>query len=245
MLLPAAVAAAASVGQGGTSALFLESVPGLEDWHEIAGGYGGFPAASAGATPAGAALAGGAAVPANKHFCGGCCAHWTTENTTGRARVSLDFRLVPGPLFRRVSVEGGRAEGGQLDVYRQRPGYYSRARRVKATRKTRMMKTETTTETTTGNTRTTRTRTTRRVEREGRSVLGRRQGGGRAGAEAEAEAEAEEEAWERDGPLLPPDARVGFPFTVKRWDKFLRQQQRAKKKSAEPQPTLKKGASGF
>jgi hypothetical protein len=27
--------------------------------------------------------------------------------------------------------------------------------------------------------------------------------------------------WEREGPLVPPDARMGFPWTVKKWNKLL------------------------
>lgn len=126
---------------GGTSALYLESAPGQEDWHPIAGDY----------------------ATVVKHFAGAICAHWTTENKTPLTRVSLDFRLVPGPLFGAVKC-GGSFAGGQLDVYRARDGYYSRCR-VQQT-------------------------------------------------------DGQTAAWERDGNLQAPDARVGFPWTVKDWDKL-------------------------
>lgn len=28
--------------------------------------------------------------------------------------------------------------------------------------------------------------------------------------------------WTREGPLLAPDERVGFPWTVKNWDKYMK-----------------------
>eukprot|EP00434_Breviolum_minutum_P005106 symbB.v1.2.004501.t1/scaffold250.1/size251770/12 len=59
-----------------TSSLFLESAPGRADWHPIVGDYGMV-----------------------KHFPGAVCAHWTTENNTQETRVSLDVRLICGPLF--------------------------------------------------------------------------------------------------------------------------------------------------
>jgi hypothetical protein len=98
-----------------------------------------------------------------KHFAGAICAHWTTENKTDLTRVSMDFRLIAGPLFDALAC-GGSEQGGQLDVYRNKPGYYSCCRKVE--------------------------------EADG-SV-----------------------SWKREGPLLPPDARIGFPWTVKDWDKF-------------------------
>ena len=57
-------------------------------------------------------------------------------------------------------------QGGQLDVYRQRDGYYSMCRKI--------------------------------VRDDG--II----------------------SWERSGPILTPDARIGFPWTVKDWDKFWR-----------------------
>jgi hypothetical protein len=96
-----------------------------------------------------------------KHFAGATCAHWTTENKTAKTRVSLDFRLIAGPMYHALCC-GGSAPGGQLDVYRQREGYYSKCTRAEA--------------------------------------------GG---------------AWAREGGLLTPDPRIGFPWTVKNWDKFL------------------------
>jgi hypothetical protein len=36
------------------------------------------------------------------------------------------------------------------------------------------------------------------------------------------------ESWLREGPLNPPDARNGFPWTVKDWDKFGSQAQDGK-----------------
>lgn len=32
--------------------------------------------------------------------------------------------------------------------------------------------------------------------------------------------------WEREGPLLNPDARVGFPWTVVNWEKFWKKKKR-------------------
>ena len=109
-----------------------------------------------------------------KHFAGAICAHWTTENKTARTRVSLDFRLIAGPMYHALCC-GGKLTGGQLDVYRQREGYYSRCTR--------------------------------------------REAGG---------------AWEREGPLLAPDPRIGFPWTVKDWDKFLAKN--AKKRDGNKDP---------
>jgi len=85
-------------------------------------------------------------------------------------RVSLDFRLIPGPLFEKAKCGSG-VPGGQKDVYRASEGYYSRCRKK--------CRDETSTTTTIT-------------------------------------------AWIREGPLLIPDPRVGFPFTVQDWDKFLR-----------------------
>ncbi len=61
---------------GGAAALFVESWPGREDWHPVAGGYG-----------------------ALKRFFGMLCLHFTSENTTAETRASLDFRVAPGPLW--------------------------------------------------------------------------------------------------------------------------------------------------
>eukprot|EP00521_Asterionellopsis_glacialis_P010177 CAMPEP_0195303040 /NCGR_PEP_ID=MMETSP0707-20130614/32149_1 /TAXON_ID=33640 /ORGANISM="Asterionellopsis glacialis, Strain CCMP134" /LENGTH=400 /DNA_ID=CAMNT_0040366473 /DNA_START=9 /DNA_END=1211 /DNA_ORIENTATION=+ len=127
---------------GGASALFLESRPGSEDWHPIMGDYGTLV----------------------KHFAGAICAHWTTENKTDQTHVSLDFRLIAGPMFHEL-VCGRSHSGGQRDVYREKEGYYSVCRREKHT-----------------------------------------QNGS---------------VWRRDGSLLVPDARVGFPWTVRNWDKIL------------------------
>lgn len=132
---------------GGTSALYLESEPGREDWHAIEGEYGEIV----------------------KHFAGAMCAHWTTENKTNLTRVSLDFRLIAGPLYRGLKC-GGLSRGGQKDVFRATAGYYSRA------------------------------------------VCCSSEEGG------------EGVAWEREGPLLKPDARVGFPWSVKNWSKYMRKE---------------------
>lgn len=129
---------------GGTSALFLESELGSEDWHPIVGNYGNLV----------------------KHFAGAMCLHWTTENKTSFTRVSLDFRIIPGKMFHCIQC-GGAVAGGQLDVYRQTEGYYSRC--YKATSQVSQL-------------------------------------------------------WIRDGPLVPPDARVGFPWTVKDWSVLLQKQ---------------------
>ncbi|KAL7538270.1 hypothetical protein ACHAXR_009528 [Thalassiosira sp. AJA248-18] len=87
----------------GSASLFLESGPGSEDWHPIeAKKYG-----------------------IVKHFAGATCAHWTPENNMDFTRVSLDFRLIPGPMFHALSC-GGKQPGGVRDVYREKEGYYSR-----------------------------------------------------------------------------------------------------------------------
>lgn len=39
-----------------------------------------------------------------------------------------------------------------------------------------------------------------------------------------------QQRWERTGPLFKPDARVGFPWTVSDWDKFLAKKDREKHK---------------
>ena len=122
---------------GSASSLFLESRPGSEDWHPIVGDYG----------------------EVVKHFAGAICMHWTTENTTGLTRVSLDFRLIAGPMFHALTC-GGSHPGGQRDIYRQKEGYYARCRRID----------------------------------NGYGVL-----------------------WKREGDFQTPDARVGFPWTVKNW----------------------------
>ena len=125
----------------GTSSLYLESAPGLEDWHPIVGNYG----------------------RVVKCFPGAINLHWTTDNKTDRTRVSLDLRLIPGPMFE--ALECGGSAGGQRDVYRGSPGYYSMC-----------------------------------VREDGR--------------------------WVRRGPLQHPDARVGFPWTVKDWSKVKRRRPR-------------------
>jgi cytidyltransferase-like protein len=67
----------------GSAALFLESRFGSEDWHPILGSYG-----------------------TAKHFAGASCLHWTTNNTAGYTRVSLDFRLVAGTIFHALPNSG-------------------------------------------------------------------------------------------------------------------------------------------
>ena len=44
-------------------------------------------------------------------------------------------------------------------------------------------------------------------------------------------------AWARAGPMLPPDARTGFPHTVKDWPAYERKaaKRRAKARAKEPQ----------
>ena len=123
---------------GGTSSLYLESEPGLEDWHPIQGEAGDI-----------------------HHFAGATNIHWTTENKTKKTRISFDVRLIAGPHFDLMKCGGGR-DGGQLDVYRRDPGYYSVCRLKSG-------------------------------------------------------------EWIREGPLLKPDARVGYPWTlsVKKWGKML------------------------
>lgn len=83
---------------GGTSALFLESAPNEEDWHPIVGNYG----------------------TCVKHFAGGSNLHFTVENQTGRTRVSLDFRLIPGHLFDTVDCNDSQ--------FVKKHGYYSKCK---------------------------------------------------------------------------------------------------------------------
>lgn len=92
---------------GGASALFLESRPGSEDWHPIVSDYD----------------------EVVKHFARAICVHWTTENTTDLTRVSLDFRLIAGPMFHALTCAGSHP-GEQRDVYRLKDGYYAHCRRV-------------------------------------------------------------------------------------------------------------------
>lgn len=65
---------------GGSSSLFCESFPGREDWKPIVGQYG----------------------TTVKMFPGALNIHWTTENMTNKTRASIDFRLIPGPLFHAI-----------------------------------------------------------------------------------------------------------------------------------------------
>lgn len=119
---------------GGTASLFLESRMGSEDFHPVEGEYG-----------------------IAQHFAGATRLHWTTVNTTDYTRVSMDFRLLLGTTYHLLQC-GGQRPGGQLDVYRNSPGYYS--------------------------------------------CCHQRNG-----------------VWIREGNLFKPDARVGFPWTVKDWVK--------------------------
>jgi cytidyltransferase-like protein len=73
----------------GSAALFLESRYGSEDWHPIVGNYGMV-----------------------KHFAGASCLHWTTNNTSGYTRVSLDFRVVAGSIYNELSNHGGAYRDG-------------------------------------------------------------------------------------------------------------------------------------
>jgi hypothetical protein len=76
---------------GSASSLFLESRPGSEDWHTIVGDYGKI----------------------IKHFAGAICLHWTTEYMTNLTPVSLDFRLIVGPMFYALTC-GGSHPGGHV-----------------------------------------------------------------------------------------------------------------------------------
>jgi hypothetical protein len=79
----------------GAAALHVETSPGREDWHPVTGGPGTL-----------------------KRFHGSQCLHFTSENTTGLTRVSLDFRVIPACAW-----------DGAHDAYTSRSGYYSRAQR--------------------------------------------------------------------------------------------------------------------
>ena len=101
-----------------------------------------------------------------KFFPGAINLHWTTDNMTDITRVSMDFRLIPGPLFDALEC-GSSHDGGQKDVYRQRSGYYSMCKLNKNPSK-------------------------------------------------------EDLQWEREGSLPVPDERVGFPWTVRDWNKVMK-----------------------
>jgi hypothetical protein len=89
----------------GTASLFLESQPGVEDWHPIIANYGTV-----------------------KQFNGGSCLHFTPRNTTSLTRVSLDVRLIPGDRFESMRCCG--SDGEFLDsLLHDEPGYYSRCSR--------------------------------------------------------------------------------------------------------------------
>lgn len=94
---------------GNSNSLFLESLPGLEDWHPIEGKYGNI-----------------------KRFAGGINMHWTALNLTNTTRVSLDFRIILGPLYydqlvrRRYNTNGNSDEIASSYLIQQK-GYYSRA----------------------------------------------------------------------------------------------------------------------
>ena len=85
-----------------TSALFLESKVGAEDWHPLDGNFGEV-----------------------KIFPGGILSHWTTENKTEFSRVSIDFRIIAGSHFNDIKC-GGSLPGGVKDVYRGNTGYYNK-----------------------------------------------------------------------------------------------------------------------
>jgi hypothetical protein len=93
--------------------------------------------------------------------------HWTTENKMKYTRVSLDFRLIPGPVFEEAKCGGG-ISGGQRNVYMGSEGYYSCCQKP---------------------------------------------------------SNGEATTWIRKGPLLTPDVRVGFPFTVQDWGQFWKKHQ--------------------
>ena len=57
-------------------------------------------------------------------FAGAQCIHWTTENKTGKTRVSLDFRVIDGTMFGKLKC-GSEQTGGWRDVYREKEGYYT------------------------------------------------------------------------------------------------------------------------
>jgi cytidyltransferase-like protein len=107
------------------ASLFLESRPGSEDWHPIEAEYGTV-----------------------KRFAGAMCLHWTTDNTTDYTRVSIDFRLIAGPLYEKFKF-GDALNGGKLSS-----GYYCCCRKT-------------------------------------------------------------DKIWQREGDMLSPDARMGYPFTLK------------------------------
>ncbi len=73
----------------GASSLFIESWPGLADWHSVAGGYG-----------------------VMTRFFGMLCLHFTSENTTSQTRASLDFRVVPEEMW-----DGGHDQYTRQDGY--------------------------------------------------------------------------------------------------------------------------------
>ena len=141
-----------------------------------------------------------------KHFWGAGLLHWTPENATPATRVSIDFRLVAGRglggLFDAVACSGGEP-GGQRDVFRGSEGYYATCARAP--------------------------RRHPHHRHDGgaaggasSAIMGGDGGGvGRGGDDRPGPI-----PWERRGPLPPPDARVGFPFTVKDWGKWERKKKK-------------------
>jgi hypothetical protein len=122
-----------------TCSLYLEHSIGSEDWHPIISEYGHIYC-----------------------FPGALSTHWTTENKTNHTRISLDFRIIPGNMYHNMKCSGD-IEKGQLDVYRQKDGYYSYCRK--------------------------------KYDQENNCIQ-----------------------WERIGPLMKPDSRIGYPWTVKNWN---------------------------
>ena len=136
-----------------TCALFLESKPNAEDWHPIVGNYG----------------------QCVKHFAGATNMHFTVENKTGKTRVSLDFRLIPGFMFNKLPWKHSQ--------FVKKDGYYSKCKLQK--KQEINCKLDCTNDVDLCS------------DKNNKENVGE---------------------WIRVGDLLPPDSRVGYPWTVKNWD---------------------------
>lgn len=97
--------------------------------------------------------------------------------------------------------DGSSQPGGQIDVYRKTSGYYSRCTKQTNESQDRLNNT------------------------------GSSSSSGSINDDTTEDIADMSSVWKRDGPLLRPDARVGFPWTVKDWDKFFRKHLQNKNKA--------------
>jgi hypothetical protein len=138
-----------------------------------------------------------------------------------------------GPLYSALKC-GGAEQGGQLDVYRQKEGYYSRCLRVGESGGASDGGASDGSASDGGDGGDHIAEVTRKTHGSEESSSSSRRGNSAGSDDAREERSAVAppvdvvHAWERQGPLLPPGPRVGFPFTTKSWDKVMRKK-RAKR----------------